>query len=171
MVISLCIFYLLSVFCIFEFCIFAFLLVFFCILVLLGSMNAIWFPHFCHCVPSRVFWEKSTTCALGRHHLFQPSLNQWEASKTDQSHASVSAPTYCYIPSSLCVLSLLRKNPMSSVLFDLMWLGDMVQCACSFYVPMHGVHCTDVIIFGRDTRKLPTFAPNLDPWVFMSNVP
>ena len=129
------------------FFIFAWLFLHFCILVLLGSMNAIWFPHFCHCVPSRVFWEKSTTCALGRHHLFQPSLNQWEASKTDQSHASVSAPTYCYIPSSLCVLSLLRKNPMSSVLFDLMWLGDMVQCACSFHVPMHSVHCTHLIIF------------------------
>ena len=76
----------------------------------LVSMNAIRFPHFCHCVPSGTP-EKSTTCALGRHHLFQAWFDQWHAKETDQSGASVSAPSCSYVPSSLCVLSLLRKIP------------------------------------------------------------
>ena len=58
----------------------------------LVSMNAIRFPHFCHCVPSGTP-EKSTTCALGRHHLFQAWFDQWHAKETDQSEASVSAPS------------------------------------------------------------------------------
>ena len=58
----------------------------------LVSMNAIRFPHFCHCVPSGTP-EKSTTCALGRHHLFQAWFDQWHARETDQSGASVSAPS------------------------------------------------------------------------------
>ena len=76
----------------------------------LVSMNAIRFPHFCHCVPSGTP-EKSTTCALGRHHLFQAWFDQWHAKETDQSEASVSAPSCSYVPSSLCVLSLLRRIP------------------------------------------------------------
>ena len=48
------------------------------------------------------------------HHLFQPDLNQWEQRAIDQSEAEVSAPSYCYISSSLGVLSLLRWNPIPS---------------------------------------------------------
>ena len=48
------------------------------------------------------------------HHLFQPDLNQWERRAIDQSQAEVSAPSYCYISSSLGVLSLLRWNPIPS---------------------------------------------------------
>ena len=95
------------------FCIFVKRLVVFAFFLLLGIYE-------CHLVPTflplrsisaeersqqPVPWA-DTTCSNHR-------LNQWEASKTDQSHVSVSAPTYCYISSSQRVLSLLRKNLMS----------------------------------------------------------
>ena len=126
----------------------------------------LFFLHFCfsriyecHLVPTFLplrsisqWGEKSTTCALGRHHLFQPSTNQWEASKTDQSHPSVSAPTYCYISSSLCVLSLLRKNLMSFDLFNLACLGETAHLF------------THLFVSNKDTRRC-TFALWI-PWLY-----